>query len=287
MLSIGATERETGVSAATLRKWELRYGFPMPHRTACGHRLYSDGQVRQITEIVRRLAGGERIGKILGATPTADRPPAAATGGATGIEKALRLVQGCDVSPLRRQIELKFKRDGLRQTVEGLIAPLTVAVGEGWASGRISTFSEHLYSDTVQDLLHQASRRYQGQAAPAVLLAVPPGELHTLGISMVSAVLAEAAIPNLMLRSSLPVAEISRSLRQFPIRALGVSASASYPPKVLLDVLKELRRSLPRNVQLWVGGGGTRRLASLPSCRTFGNFDELIAVASALSSTRR
>ncbi|WP_434422398.1 MerR family transcriptional regulator [Nannocystis pusilla] len=36
----------TGVSAATLRAWERRYGLPAPRRSSSAYRLYSDRDVR-------------------------------------------------------------------------------------------------------------------------------------------------------------------------------------------------------------------------------------------------
>ena len=45
-LSIGDLAELTGVSAATLRVWESRHGFPVPHRRESGHRRYDDEHVR-------------------------------------------------------------------------------------------------------------------------------------------------------------------------------------------------------------------------------------------------
>lgn len=42
LYNIGVVSRMTGISVATLRAWERRYGFPSSGRTAGGHRLYSE-----------------------------------------------------------------------------------------------------------------------------------------------------------------------------------------------------------------------------------------------------
>ena len=44
-LNIQAIARRTGVPAATLRKWEQRYGVLRPERTAGSHRRYSERDV--------------------------------------------------------------------------------------------------------------------------------------------------------------------------------------------------------------------------------------------------
>lgn len=60
-LSIGDLADRTGVSAATLRVWETRHGFPVPHRRASGHRRYDDGHVAVVRDVVRRRDDGVRL----------------------------------------------------------------------------------------------------------------------------------------------------------------------------------------------------------------------------------
>jgi CheY-like chemotaxis protein len=56
--SIGAVERMVGISAATIRNWEERYGLITPERSPGGHRLYSRGQVEQLRFVKRELGRG-------------------------------------------------------------------------------------------------------------------------------------------------------------------------------------------------------------------------------------
>ena len=51
-LRIRDVVERTGMTEATLRAWESRYGFPAPERLASGHRRYSEDDV----ELVRRAA---------------------------------------------------------------------------------------------------------------------------------------------------------------------------------------------------------------------------------------
>jgi DNA-binding transcriptional MerR regulator len=56
--SIGAVERMLGLSAATIRNWEERYGFVKPERSSGGHRLYTRAQVEQLRFVMDGLARG-------------------------------------------------------------------------------------------------------------------------------------------------------------------------------------------------------------------------------------
>ncbi len=49
---------ETGVNAITLRAWERRYGLITPKRTAKGHRLYTEQDIRLIRQVVALLNRG-------------------------------------------------------------------------------------------------------------------------------------------------------------------------------------------------------------------------------------
>ena len=64
-LSIAAVERDTGLSKDTLRVWERRYGFPLPHRDALGERSYPFDQVERLRTIKRLLDAGHRPGRVV------------------------------------------------------------------------------------------------------------------------------------------------------------------------------------------------------------------------------
>jgi MerR family transcriptional regulator, light-induced transcriptional regulator len=51
-LSIGDVVRATGLTEATLRAWERRYGFPQPQREPSGHRRYPAEEVERIVRVV-------------------------------------------------------------------------------------------------------------------------------------------------------------------------------------------------------------------------------------------
>ena len=55
---IRVVSSETGVNAITLRAWERRYGLLTPKRTAKGHRLYSEADIRLIKQVVALLNRG-------------------------------------------------------------------------------------------------------------------------------------------------------------------------------------------------------------------------------------
>ena len=68
--------RRTGLSPATLRIWEERYGFPRPERLPSGHRRYGDREVELLQEVVRERDEGRSLSaavdRVLAAEPSGD-----------------------------------------------------------------------------------------------------------------------------------------------------------------------------------------------------------------------
>jgi DICT domain-containing protein len=58
---IGTVAARTGVNAATLRAWEVRFGFPRPARLAGGHRRYDDRDVERIQRVQAERARGQSV----------------------------------------------------------------------------------------------------------------------------------------------------------------------------------------------------------------------------------
>ncbi len=76
LLSIGDLAERTGLSPATLRMWESRHGFPVPHRLESGHRRYGEEDVESILAVVRHKDAGTRL-ELAIAQAMADAEPAA------------------------------------------------------------------------------------------------------------------------------------------------------------------------------------------------------------------
>ena len=61
-LPIGEIARRSGVSEATLRAWERRYGLLEPERTDGGHRRYREQDVEQVRRVVALIEEGWSAG---------------------------------------------------------------------------------------------------------------------------------------------------------------------------------------------------------------------------------
>jgi DICT domain-containing protein len=78
-LTISDLAHRTGVSAATLRAWETRHGFPEPTRRASGHRRYDERDVALVKEVMRRRNAGVRLETAIAAASSLRLEAAAST----------------------------------------------------------------------------------------------------------------------------------------------------------------------------------------------------------------
>jgi MerR family transcriptional regulator, light-induced transcriptional regulator len=272
--SIADVERETGLGKDTLRVWERRYGFPSPSRDSQGDRSYDWPQLAQLRLIKRLLESGFRPGKVvplsmeamyallpgLDASPPAARatvrahkvqPPAG--------EPWLDWLKNDRVDELRSNLRRHLLRHGLASTIEQLIAPLGVQVGEAWLSGQLSVYQEHMFTETVQTLLREAlatmrSADPSAARAPRVVLATLPRERHALGLLMAEAFLGMEGCDCRPLGVDTPVSEIVLAAQAMRADVVALSLSLNAPTNDALNGLKQLRSQLPANVALWVGG---------------------------------
>ncbi len=86
-LRIGEVARRTGMTTATLRAWETRYGLLAPARTAGGQRLYWEADVTRVRAVRQLVAEGwsvaGAVSQVLGQPGEAKDPtglPSADTG---------------------------------------------------------------------------------------------------------------------------------------------------------------------------------------------------------------
>jgi DNA-binding transcriptional MerR regulator/methylmalonyl-CoA mutase cobalamin-binding subunit len=273
LFAIGTVERDTGIGRDTLRIWERRYGFPSPQRNDKGERVYSAEQIRRLQQIRRLLDQGLRPGKVVPLNDAALGKLAGtlpeASSSLQDIDPAqvelIALASSGDISALTAALEKALTRDGLRTFVINTFAPLTTAVGELWAGGKLQVFEEHLLTRHLVQFLDVAmSRVGRPPGYPEVLLATLPGEQHSLGLLMAEALFIHAGRATLNLGTDVPLDQIVAAAERSGVKTVALSFSACYARGSIRDDLEELADRLPRSVEVWIGGAGVQRLRRLP-----------------------
>lgn len=269
ILPIAVVARETGISKDLLRKWETRYGFPQPTRSENGTRGYTLNQVAALREVKRFIDSGMRPGEAVmlcrDGKPSKETPASAPAGRDT-VAACLEAIRAHNPQELHALLDRCLMTQGVNAFVAQTAAPLTVAVGEAWMQGSMRVYEEHLFSSTLKAFLAEIHRRLLPTAGgPRVLLTTPPGELHTLGLEMVRALVAEAGGDCIFLGAQTPLADIAEAAVAYKVAAVGLSFSAAYPHRLLAPTLHQSRVLIPSSIAIWIGGAGALSAAQLPS----------------------
>ena len=260
-IGIAAVERDTGLGKDTLRVWERRYGFPQPLRDAFGERLYPAEQVEHLRLIKRLMDQGQRPGALLRQPMAALTERLAASPEKVGADDTADWIvpklKARDIDSLRAELAQRLARDGLERFVIETVPALNRRIGDGWMSGEIAIFEEHLYTELVQNLLRSATHALGGRGTrPQVLLTTVKDEEHLLGLLMVEALLAANGAFAVSLGAQTPIADIVGAARGTHADIVALSFSGAYPWRKARDALIELRAALPAATGLWAGGAG-------------------------------
>ena len=277
--TIRVVSSRTGLPMETLRAWERRHGFPKPERRAgSNRRLYSAMDVDRLLAIKDAIARGYRIGDVIGKSiadierladvaeggvTRTPPPPTAPTGSASAVSipTLIDLLARDRVTELERQLRHAAAMLGPADFVTSVAHPFAVGVGDGWASGKLSIRHEHLATECLVTQIRLMLASYQDMdTKPLVLLATLPGESHTLPLQMVALYLVSRGAKPRLLGGSSPPSEIAQAVRALGADAVGLTVTPTCDQKNARTLVRALRKQLPEDISLWLGGQGAAAL---------------------------
>ena len=257
----------TGVSSATLRAWERRYGVPAPSRTASAYRLYGDDDVALIikmrdfvkagtapAEAARVLLGdsnGSNVDASSGAgqTSTGDRDPYV-----SATDRIVDCVRRFDPDGLDDEVAKALTIGPAVTIYERTIGPALVQIGQLWHEGAVTIAQEHLASNVLGGtLVHLLRLAQPSDSERRVVLACFADEEHVLGLYGAGLRFASWGYRTLMLGASTPPAAIARVVDALMPDLVGLSATIMVPPpraRELVDAYADACHSTP-----WLIGG--------------------------------
>ncbi len=252
LYNIGAVSRMTGISIATLRVWEHRYGFPQSERTAGGHRLYSERDVVRLRWVKGQIDQGMQTAQAVQALrhneETAEALPAASEGVRAGeppVELAdlgayreglLAALLNHDTAAADRVLGGILLSQALSRLIYEVIVPVLVETGRGWQEGRVNVASEHFATNYVrQRLMMWMLAGPPPFPVHPVVLAAAPGELHEGSLLMLGTLLRRRRWPVAYLGQSVPLPDLAAFARELQTPAVVVVATMEPSAAALID----------------------------------------------------
>ena len=283
-ISIGAVSSSTGIPISTLRTWERRYGFPTSERSEGGQRLYNRDIIRHLRLINDALKQGFRPKQVM-SLPLEELQNLVGSSveqtvweGMTEIKEWLEYTKNLDGESLDAGFQTCFSHLGLLKFMTDRLVPFLEIMGKSWSEGTLEVYQEHFASQRILDFLthnwRNLSDRIKGNTK-SVICAGLPQEQHYLGLHMAATVSALYGFKVIFLGPKTPEVDIQACAIQTKAQAVFLSISITTPKDMVGSQLSYLRKILPENVKLIVGGNGAPLQISDTNIKVLSNLYEL------------
>lgn len=266
-----AVVQETGVTAATLRAWERRYGVPEPDRTGSNYRLYSERDIAlirwlrervdsgisisQAVELYRRASAGQDMPTtLLGASPRREvGQPHDMPSSRTRLIEAFKSFDERQADLLLNQL---FALYPIEDVLTEILQPVMIEVGEQWHSGVVSVPVEHFSTAYVERKVMALINAQPYHAdAPLVITGCAPHEQHELGVLLLSFFLRRNGLRVVYLGQNVPAVDLRAVLETLRPAMLALSAMTE-ESAAALQPIGEMIAHLPVPRPLFAVGGG-------------------------------
>jgi len=215
--AVGAVSERLGLSPATLRTWDRRYGIGPSQRTEGGHRRYTEEDIRRVRVMARFTARGVPAQSAARVALSMDTDRLLIE---TGDEEAAELPVGDDVGAveaicsaalsldpgmLSKLYQRTLRERDLVSAWTHVFAPALRAIGDQWGAGSLGVESEHLASEILVSELRSVIRSNRPRNADSeAILACADDEQHYIPLLALEAELARHGVAALGLGARVP-----------------------------------------------------------------------------------
>ena len=275
--------QETGIKAATLRAWERRYQLPQPHRTAGGHRLFSDHDIETIKWLIARQEEGLSISRAvdlwreiesIGQNPlisssASELVPNVAVKTAQAnqsvddmLNQWIRACLEFNEPVANQTLTQSFAQFSLETVCTEILQAGLAHIGSLWYKGAASVQQEHFASEL-------ATRRLQSLilAAPqpirqkTILVGCPQDETHTFSALITTLFLRHRGWPVTYLGANVPQKQLRETIEKTNPDLVVMISMRLVTSAKLLEMAEFLNKL---NVPLAFGGLIFNLLSDLP-----------------------
>jgi methanogenic corrinoid protein MtbC1 len=177
---------------------------------------------------------------------------------AQSISHLVDLVSRFEGDGIRGGLRAYVDEHGPRALLRERVAPLLTAVGRAWADGRLEVRHEHFVSGVLEDFLRSLRLGLPEADGPVLLFATLSGESHGLGLQMAALTASVCGFRPRILGTDTPNEEVVAAASELEADGVCLSVSLSTGGVRTDRVLSDLRRSLPEELPLVIGGRGAR-----------------------------
>jgi methanogenic corrinoid protein MtbC1 len=209
-------ENLTGVKAHTIRIWEQRYNFLRPQRTSTNIRYYCNDELKKILNIALLNKYGYKISTIDKMTENVLKEKILSLNNPEAQQERIthELIQAMvdmDIEGFEEVIDRQIHLRGIEKTIIHIIFPFLERVGVLWVTDNINPAQEHLISNVIRQKLIVGIDAVNSrlQVDKTVILFLPEGEHHELGLLFVSFLLKCRGVQMIYLGADVPLKDLA------------------------------------------------------------------------------
>jgi len=208
-------ENLSGIKAHTIRIWEQRYNFLKPHRTDTNIRYYSNEELVTVLNIALLNKYGFKISHIDRMLPQEIHQRILSLTDTKAIQERIvnELVQqmvDLDIIKFEETLKNYINSRGIERTVTQIIFPFLEKIGILWLTGHINPAQEHLVTNVIRQKLIVAIDGCVSsiKVDKTVLLFLPEGEHHELGLLFMYYLIKSRGIKTIYLGANVPLKDV-------------------------------------------------------------------------------
>ncbi len=208
-------EQLSGIKAHTIRIWEQRYSFLKPKRSQTNIRYYSGDELKTILNIALLNQHGYKISKIDRMDEAEIQYAVLALSSIPAqegrvINKLITMMVELNMHEFEVQLNKVIKDKGIEQALLRLIFPFLERIGILWVTNHVNPAQEHFVSNIIRQkiLVGINDVEPKSKKQKSVILFLPEGEQHELGLLYAYYLMKKQGITTIYLGADLPLKDL-------------------------------------------------------------------------------
>ncbi len=208
-------ENITGIKAHTIRVWDQRYNFLKPQRSDTNIRHYSNNELITVLNIALLNKNGFKISHIDKMSEADVKAKIFALTQAQAqqertVNELIEHMIDLDVDKVEKILDNFISSKGIERTITQIIFPFLERIGILWLTNRINPAQEHLVTNIIRQKLILGIDGVKSpiQTNKSVLLFLPEGEHHELGLLFIYYLLKSRGIRVYYIGANAPLKDV-------------------------------------------------------------------------------
>jgi DNA-binding transcriptional MerR regulator len=208
-------ENLSGIKAHTIRIWEQRYNFLKPCRTETNIRYYCNQELKTVLNIsllnkygykishIDRMSDQELKNNIISLSEKDAQQERI-------VNELIAYMVDLEIDRFEQQLDKYILIKGIDKTIHQIIFPFLDRIGIFWVTNHIHPAQEHLVTNIIRQKLIVGIEGVMTaiRVNKTVLLFLPEGEYHELGLLYVCYLLKSHGIRVLYLGANMPLKDV-------------------------------------------------------------------------------